>query len=293
MSRSGAGWSRIAMQLRSLRQRSATGLLIGLSMILLVVGKVDVRLAAAVDDLLRDSVIPVLAVLRPPLEVARHGLDQIKAILATNEENRRLREENRLLIARDAEAAWLTVENRSLRRMLAVPATPKAPKRLTVRIVGDSGGGFVRALLIDAGREQGVVTGMPALAPEGLVGRVVDVGRTSARVLLVTDFNSRIPVVIAGSGDHAVLEGDNSALPRLRFLPLNPSFADGDRVLTSGRGGIIPPGLPVGNVRESGGQTRVTPLVDWSRLDYLTLTDPMPVPAPAVEEAAPAEVAHR
>ena len=168
-----------------------------------------------------------------------------------------------------------------------------APKRLTVRIVGDSGGGFVRALLIDAGREQGVVTGMPALAPEGLVGRVVDVGRTSARVLLVTDFNSRIPVVIAGSGDHAVLEGDNSPLPRLRFLPLNPSFAVGDLVLTSGRGGILPPGLPVGSITDSGGQTRVTPLVDWSRLDYLALIDPTPVPMPAAEDAQSAEVAHR
>ena len=281
------------MQLRSLRERSATGLLIGLSLMLLVVGKVDVRLTAAVDDMLRDVVVPVLAVLRPPLEVARHGLDQIKAILATHEENRRLREENRRLLARDTEAAWLSVENRSLRRMLAVPGPPAAPKRLTARVVGDSGGGFVRALLIDAGREQGVVTGMPALAPEGLVGRVVDVGRTSARVLLVTDFNSRIPVVIAGSGDHAVLEGDNSPLPRLRFLPLNPSFAVGDLVLTSGRGGILPPGLPVGSITDSGGQTRVTPLVDWSRLDYLALIDPTPVPMPAAEDAPSAEVAHR
>ena len=237
------------MQLRSLRERSATGLLIGLSLMLLVVGKVDVRLAAAVDDMLRDVVVPVLAVLRPPLEVAWHGLDQLKAILATHEENRRLREENRRLLARDTEAAWLSVENRSLRRMLAVPGPPAAPKRLTARVVGDSGGGFVRALLIDAGREHGVVTGMPALAPEGLVGRVVDVGRTSARVLLVTDFNSRIPVVIAGSGDHAVLEGDNSPLPRLRFLPLNPSFAVGDLVLTSGRGGILPPACRSGASR--------------------------------------------
>ena len=57
-------------------------------------------------------------------------------------------------------------------------------------------------------------------------------------ILLITDFNSRIPVVVESSGDHAILEGDNSLEPELRFLPLNPSFAVGDRVLTSGRGGV-------------------------------------------------------
>ena len=69
------------------------------------------------------------------------------------------------------------------------------------------------ALLLDAGTEQGVAVGMPAMTPEGLVGRVVEVGRRSARVLLMTDFNSRIPVVVESSGDHAILEGDNSRLP--------------------------------------------------------------------------------
>ena len=106
----------------------------------------------------------------------------------------------------------------------------------------------MQALLIDAGAEQGVDTGMPATTPEGLVGRVVDVGARSARVLLITDFNSRIPVVVEGSGDQAILEGDNRPLPALRFLPLNPGFAVGDRVLTSGHGGLLPPGLPVGRI---------------------------------------------
>ncbi len=115
------------MQLRSLRERSATGLLIGLSLMLLVVGKVDVRLAAAVDDMLRDVVVPVLAVLRPPLEVARHGLDQIKAILAIHEENRRLREENRRLLARTPKRPGSRSRTAALRRMLAVPAAAGGP----------------------------------------------------------------------------------------------------------------------------------------------------------------------
>ena len=128
-------------------------------------------------------------------------------------------------------------------------------------------------MLLDAGSEQGVAVGMAALAPEGLVGRVVDVGRRSARVLLVTDFNSRIPVVVTGAGDQAVLEGDNSALPLLRFLPLNSGLSAGDRVLTFGRGGMLPAGLPVGRIVSSTaeGKPRVRPLADWSRLDHVVL----------------------
>ena len=131
-------------------------------------------LTAMAGDGLRDGVVPVLAVLQRPYDVVRDGIADLTGLLGMAAENRRLREENRRLMARDAEAAWLAAENRSLRRMLAVPEVPGHPPRLTARIVGDSGGTFVRALLLDAGSEQGVSVGMPALAPEGLVGRVVE-----------------------------------------------------------------------------------------------------------------------
>jgi rod shape-determining protein MreC len=279
---------RFGEPVRALRERGPLALLVGLSLSLLILGKLDVRLASTLGDALRDTVVPVLAVLQRPVDLVRRGIGELSDLLVVQAENQRLREENRRLLARDAEAAWLAEENRSLRRMLAVPELRAEPPRLTARIVGDSQGTFVRALLLDAGSVQGVSVGMAALAPEGLVGRVVDVGRRSARVLLVTDFNSRIPVVVAGAGDQAVLEGDNSALPVLRFLPLNPDLSDGDRVLTSGRGGMLPPGLPIGRIVSSGadGKPRVRPLVDWSRLDHVVLLDPVPLlePAPGKDE---------
>lgn len=278
-----SGSPRFGGPLRVVRERASTALLVGLSLALLVVAKLDVRLSTTVSNALRDTTVPVLTVLQRPIARVRHGIAEISDLLAAQAENRRLRDENRRLLARDAEADWLAEENRSLRRMLAVPELRAEPVRLTARIVGDSQGSFVRALLLDAGSEQGVAVGMAALAPEGLVGRVVDVGRRSARVLLVTDFNSRIPVVVAGAGDQAVLEGDNSAFPLLRFLPANPGLSDGDRVLTSGRGGMLPPGLPIGRIvmTDAEGKPRVRPLVDWPRLDHVVLLDSVPLPEPA------------
>ncbi|MFO1046797.1 MAG: rod shape-determining protein MreC [Geminicoccaceae bacterium] len=279
--------------LRALREKGAFGLLVGMTLILVLVGKLDLRLGSAVAGAAGDAAAPILGILQLPVAAGRAAIDGARDLLALREENRRLREENARLQARDAEASWLATENRSLRRMLAVPEVPTAKARLTARIVGDSGGTFVRAVLLDAGSEQGVSLGMPALAPEGLVGRVVDVGRRSSRVLLVTDFNSKVPVVIAGSGDQAILEGDNTPRPRLQFLPMTPGFASGDRVLTSGRGGILPPGLPIGRVdlTADDGRPRVRPLVDWAQLDYVVLLDPVALAEPAPDGSAQAAMA--
>lgn len=281
---SGRSWPRVAAQLRSLIDRSVVGLLIGLSVLMLLLGKADMKLANYMGERMGDAVAPVLRVLGQPVVAARAGIDRIGALLAVYEENERLREENRRLLAWQGEAAKLAVQNRALRQMLHVPEVERAPSWTTARVVADSAGVFVRTFLIDAGAERGVEPGMPAVAPEGLAGRVIDVGCCSARVLLVTDFNSRIPVLLERSGDHALLVGDNGPEPALRFLPINPDFKVGDRVLTSGRGGLIPPGLLVGQISAvTGGKVAVRPLVEWSRLDYLSLLRYQGVlPPPAV-----------
>lgn len=280
-----AGWPRLAANLRGWGDRSALGLLAVLSVALLLLGKADVKLARFLAERAGDAAAPVLRVLGEPAAGLRAAVDRVGALLAVHEENERLREENRRLLAWQVEAAKLAVENRALRKMLHVPATERASSWITARVVADSAGVFVRALLVDAGAEAGVAVGMPAVAPEGLAGRVVGVGCCSARVLLVTDFDSRVPVVIERSGEHALLAGDNSPEPALRFLPLDPDFRVGDRVLTSGRGGLIPPGLLVGRISAvTERKVAVQPFVDWARLDHLALLHHEGVPPPPDRE---------
>ena len=271
--------------------RFAVGLLISLSVIVLLIGKADLKVAGVATERLADAVAPVLALLNRPVVTVRSAFDRIGLLLAVHDGNQRLREENRRLLSWQTEAARLAVQNRALQRLHHVAAVDRPPVWLTAHVVGDSGGAFVQALLLDAGSEQGLAMGMAATTPEGLVGRVIDVGRWSARLLLITDFNSRIPVVVDGSGDHAILEGDNSLQPRLRFLPLNPAFSVGDRVLTSGRGGVLPPGLMVGRIASvDGSLVRVQSQVDWTRLDYVALRqgDETPPPEAADRPAAAA-----
>ncbi|HLI20842.1 MAG TPA: rod shape-determining protein MreC, partial [Stellaceae bacterium] len=120
----------------------------------------------------------------------------------------------------------------------------------------------------------GVARGQAALTGEGLVGRVAEVGTRTARVLLLTDLNSHIPVELEDTHQHAVLDGDNSEQPRLVYLPQNVEVSVGERVVTIGAGGVFPPGLPVGVVASvANGVIRIEPYAELSRLEVLRIVD--------------------
>jgi len=109
-----------------------------------------------------------------------------------------------------------------------------------------------------------VNAGSVALDGGGVVGRVVSVGENAARLLLLTDLASRVPVVIEGAGKkktdedekdeivRAILVGDNSAMPVLKFPTKVEGIKPGQLILTSNDGGIFPKGLPIGEVERDG-----------------------------------------
>ena len=137
-------------------------------------------------------------------------------------------------------------------------------------MVADSASAFVRSVLIGAGEAQGLHPGQPVVNGAGLVGRVVEVGARSARVLLITDLISRIPVYIISTGDRAIVAGDNGQRLQLLYLPRDTPVSSGDVVVTSGHGGAFPPGLPIGTLEAvSDTKTIVAPFAELGRLDYV------------------------
>ncbi len=273
--------SRLAVPLKALVDRFAFGTLIVVSVVLLVVSKADIRLLEAVDSRIGDLLTPALDVAVRPIEASRRLARNIGELVALRAENAELREQNRRLLEWQSTARQLAVENAGLRQLLHGVREDQHPTVVTARVVADAGGPFVQTVLVNAGTEQGVAKGMAAVNERGLVGRVIEVGQRSARVLLLTDFNSRIPVMVEPSRDQAILAGDNSREPGLVFLPLNPRLSVGDRVVTSGRGGVLPPGLAVGVVSAIGRhKVTVAPMIDWDRLAYLRLLDYAPVLPP-------------
>ena len=112
----------------------------------------------------------------------------------------------------------------------------------------DNGGPHARSLLVQAGRKAGIQKGDVALYQEAVLGRIVYVGTWTSRLLLLTDFTSRVPVMVGKQKFLGIVEGDNTNLLTLTALPENASVQEGDYVMTSGHGGVFPVGLAVGTV---------------------------------------------
>jgi rod shape-determining protein MreC len=265
--------SRLTLPLKALVDRFAFAALIALSLALLLVGKADHARLAGIGTRVSDAIVPLLGAVVEPIDATRRAAAQIGELFALRQENGHLRAQNQRLLEWQDMARRLALENAALRQLLNLEAGVAPPTALTARVVADAGGPFVHTVLVDAGSERGVVKGMAAVNERGLVGRVIEVGRRSARVLLLSDFNSRVPVMVEPSRDQAILAGDNTREPGLIFLPLHPRLAVGQRVVTSGRGGVLPPGLTVGRISAIDGKVAVAPVVDWERLEYVRLLE--------------------
>ena len=248
-------------------------LLFGASLALMVLGKSESPIVERARLTVTDAVTPILNGLSRPLASIRQAYDNAREFLDLREENAVLREQQARLVQWQSVARQLEAENRALRDLLKF-APDRAASFVTARVVADNGGAFVRSVLVAAGSRDGLRKGDAAVTGEGLVGRVAEVGERSARVLLLTDINSRIPVVIERSRDQGILAGDNSDNPRLLYLSHGSQLVPGDRVVTSAAGGAFPPGLPVGVVKstDTGGAV-VELFVDWDHMEYLRLLD--------------------
>jgi rod shape-determining protein MreC len=286
------GVTLLSMLRGSLSHRLAGPLLVAASMIMIVLGKVDQAIFERVRVSVTDHTAPILGLLSQPLTMISDAAGQVRVLVDLYRDDMRLRQENQKLMHWQQAALALADQNRGLRDLLhLVPETARS--FVSARVIATSGGAYLRNLLVDAGSENGVARGQAVVVGEGLVGRVYEAGTHAVRVLLITDLNSRVPVIVERSRQRAILAGDNSPLPLLWYLdPAAPLLA-GDRLVTSGEGGIFPPGLPVGVVAAVGSAApRVQPYVRLSQIDYVRIVDygltqglPKAVPPPAPRSA--------
>jgi rod shape-determining protein MreC len=274
-----ASFASIVLPPRDWFERAGFGALVGLALILMLLGRADLAVVERVTHGVRDTLTPVMTAVAQPSAALRDAFGWVGRQFALAEENRRLRAQVERLLEWRAEATRLQVENASLREVLHAQRRQPVPIERTARVVADSRSPFVHTRLLDSGARDGVREGMAVLGTGGLAGRVVDVAPHSARLLLLTDFNSRLPVLVLPSRDPAILAGDNSPLPRLDFMPLTPQVQAGDRVVTSGAAGVLPVGLPIGRVvRDEEGGLRVRPALDWRDVNHVRLVQSPPVP---------------
>jgi rod shape-determining protein MreC len=269
-----SGWAdALAVSLRLVAQRFSFVFFMVLALGLLVVGHAKPVAVEHARARIVDGMAPVLDGVARPMAAARDVLQRASSYLHLQSENEKLRRQLADLTRWQNAALALENENKELRSLLHYKTEP-SQAYISARVIADADGPFMRSLVVTAGRVDGVREGMAAVAGDGLIGRVVEAGDWSSRVLLVTDMNSRIPVTITGAGDHAILAGDNGPHPKLLYLPQDTLAKPGDRVLTSGHGGVFPPNIPVGIVEGiAHGVVEVAPIASLGRISQVRLVD--------------------
>ena len=278
---------RLAAPAKVLLQRFAFLFLILAAFGIMLLSKSETIVVEKVSTVVVDVFAPIMDVLSRPAAAVNDAVKTVRGLADLRDENIRLARENERLLVWQEAARRLASQNQALQSLLDFKPSPNS-QSIATRVIADSGGAFVRSIVVNAGDRDGVRKGQAAVSGAGLAGRVTTAGYRSARILLITDINSRVPVLIESSRDRAILSGDNSGMPRLTFLPANASIKAGDRVITSGHGGVFPPGLQIGQVVPSGdGVMRVKPNVSFDQLEFVRLIDFASV-SPIVPQGEPA-----
>jgi rod shape-determining protein MreC len=219
-----------------------------------------------------DTVLaPVGDALAAPGRWVGAGVDTVRDYFFAASENRDLKVELKEMRQWRDVAIALRSENARYRTLLGLKTDPPIPM-VAARIVTDSRGPFADTRLANAGTEKGVKPGNPVMSENGLVGRVIGVTSGASRVLLLTDIASRTPVMIDRTNARAILTGDGGPNPRLDYLRGRDPIREGDRLLTSGDGGVLPRGLPVGTAtRGLDGRWRVVLASDRAPIDFVRI----------------------
>lgn len=216
-----------------------------------------------------DKVVPSMDWAMVPVTATINLVRDFQSYQRLSEQNRELRSELRRMRAWKEAALQLEQENARLLDLNNVRLDPRLTY-VTGVVMADSGSPFRQSVLLNVGERDGIVDGWAAMDGIGLVGRISGVGAETSRVILVTDAASAIPATIQPSGQTALIAGDNTAAPVIDFLENRELVRPGDRVITSGDGGVFPAGILIGQVaQDPGGRLRVRLSADFERLEFL------------------------
>jgi rod shape-determining protein MreC len=264
---------RLSIQARQALVRLTLPVLIVFSFAIMLIGKADTLLAERARTALADGLVPIYAALANPLGHLHATIAETAALWNMREENARLRAENEKLRRWQSVALALDAENQRMKASLRWIPDPDV-SFVTARVVADAGGVYAKAVLLSVGPNHGIRKGEIAVDERGLVGRITEVGSRTARVLLLTDLNSRIPVILETSRAHAILAGTNGTRPRLQYWPEGVVPLEGERIVTSAEANAFPANLPIGTVRyTNSGAPEVEPVAMLQKLEVVRIFD--------------------
>ena len=196
--------------------------------------------------------------------------ESIKGHFTLYKDYNKLKNENEDLKNKIFNSDFLKLENQQLKNLVEETSS-LSQNTLVSRVMLDKESPYLKSLILNYGGNKKIKNGMAVLDGANFIGRIVDVNFFSSRVLLVTDLNSKIPTILEPNGYHAILSGHGESNATLDYLPKNYKVKDGDKVYTSGKEGIFPPGIPIGKIRLNKKSVEVLLFSDLTQISYVNV----------------------
>jgi rod shape-determining protein MreC len=261
---------RSAFLTKGSKQKFSLFALIVLSIIFLSVETIETKPLKYFRAFVKDVIYRGAMVVSTPSKSINNFSDFIKQHVHLYDDYRKLKEENNELKNKISKKNFLELENNQLRKLIEEQVSSTS-NFTSARVMLDKQSPYLNSFIINVGSNKNIKNGMAAMDGKNFIGRIVDVNFFSSRVLLISDLNSKIPVMIEPSANHAILSGHGDSKPTLEYLPKNHNIQDGDKVYTSGKEGIFSPGIPIGEVKIEDDIIKVLLFSDLSQITFINI----------------------
>ena len=237
---------RSALLQRGAKQNFSLFVLILLSIFIFALDNTEIKAIKVLRSLINDGIYRISAISSSPIKFSTATKDFFVKHIFVYKENTKLKMELDELKNKNLESLYLKTENTKLQNVLQLEKDSGFAV-VNAKVILDKSSPYLNSVIINKGTNSGIKLGMPVLNEGYLAGRIVEVNFTSSRILLLNDLNSRIPVVVSPAGSQAILSGLGKKNPSLQYLPENYKIGEKENlVFTSGKDGVLFPGIPVG-----------------------------------------------
>jgi len=239
---------RSAFLRKGTQQRFSLFALTVVSILLIFLETIEAKPLNVIRSIIKDFVYRSAVVATYPTEIFSGSYNLLQKHINLYENYNDLKKQNEDLKNERSKSDFLELENSQLRKLIN-EQVKLGSNLVSARVMLDVQSPYINSFIINIGANKDIKNGMAVLDGENFIGRIVDVNFFSSRILLITDLNSKIPIISEPSGNHAILSGHGSTEPTLEYLSKDHKILDGDKIYTSGKEGIFSPGIPIGEAK--------------------------------------------
>ena len=260
---------RSAFLKRGTKQRFSLIALLFFSLVLIVLGKFNFSAVNYLKIGINEIVYRTSFVASIPEKYISYSYQTIQKHLRVYRDFNLIEEELKEIKIQNYQSKFLEIENKRLKKILE--DITYSSNAIIAKVLIDKQSPFLRSIIINKGTKNGLKKGMAVLSDEYLVGKIVEVNFTTSRVLLLSDLNSRIPVSIEPGSIQSILSGDGDRSGTIQYVKSNVSIEEGSIIYTSGTGGLLKPGIPIGKIKNNENLLSVDFFSDFSQLRYIKI----------------------